>query len=224
VRRSGPPIDCPTDSASKASDPAPAKASAPRREIVGAAGAGLTRRLASSGSGRVRTVLTRNSRSSPRSRSALITAGNLMVAWTANAAVEGGAGGELMQLERVVQHARAVKRENRAERVWRREYRQARRGMAAQCPGPKQRVKVSAVIGMSVADDHRVYRSRGTAFQQARERRVPGIDRHPVAVVLDQVATARRPGGRPPAAPAQDRQPHTGNLADRRRAGLCAEP
>jgi hypothetical protein len=88
VRRSGPPIDCPTDSASRTSDPAPAKASAPRREMVGGAGAGLTRKLASGGSVRVRAVLTRSSRSSPRSRSALITAGNFTVAWTANAATK----------------------------------------------------------------------------------------------------------------------------------------
>ena len=43
VRRSGPPSDWPADRASSSSEPAPAKASAPRREIVGAAGAGLTR-------------------------------------------------------------------------------------------------------------------------------------------------------------------------------------
>jgi hypothetical protein len=72
-----------------------------------------------------------------------------------------------MQLERVVQHARVVKRENRVERAWRREYRQARRGVACQCPGSQQRVKVSAVIGMPVTDDYRADRGRVTAFQQA---------------------------------------------------------
>ena len=54
----------------------PANASAPRREIVGAAGAGLTRSPAPAGSGRVWAVLVRSSRTRPRRRSARTTAGS----------------------------------------------------------------------------------------------------------------------------------------------------
>ena len=50
---------------------APAKASAPRREIVGAAGAGLTRPSASAGSGSVWAVSVRSSFTSPRLHSDL---------------------------------------------------------------------------------------------------------------------------------------------------------
>jgi len=86
VRRSGPPTDWPIDSATSSSDPAPAKASAPRRDIVGAAGAGLTRDPASAGSGRVCAVSVRSSRISLRLRSALITVGAFRHVCTTKAA------------------------------------------------------------------------------------------------------------------------------------------
>ena len=86
VRRSGPPTDWPAVSTKMIRDPAPARPSAPRREIVGLAGAVLTRYPADSGSGWVRAVLTRSSLTSPRSRSALITVGNFSPACTQKAA------------------------------------------------------------------------------------------------------------------------------------------
>src|SRR5690349_1666324 len=88
VRRSGPPSDWPAEVTSSSSEPAPAKASAPRREIVGAAGAGLTRSELPGGSGSVRAVPVRSSRSRPRERSALITVRLLRTVWTTKPAAK----------------------------------------------------------------------------------------------------------------------------------------
>ena len=68
-------------------EPAPAKASTPRREIVGAAGATGARYPASGGSGRVLARLVRSSPMKLRLRSALIMVGSLRATWTTKPAM-----------------------------------------------------------------------------------------------------------------------------------------
>jgi hypothetical protein len=70
------------------SEPAPAKASAPRREIVGTARAGLTRSPASGGSGFVWAVSVRSSFTRPRLRSDLTTVLLLRPTWTTKPATK----------------------------------------------------------------------------------------------------------------------------------------
>ena len=87
VLRNTPPRDWPADSAATRAEPAPAKASTPRREIVGAAGATGARYPASGGSGRVRARFVRISAMKLRLRSALTMTGNLTATWTTKPAM-----------------------------------------------------------------------------------------------------------------------------------------
>lgn len=84
---------------------------------------------------------------------------------------------------------------------------QRTRRAATHRPGAEQRVEVGAVVGMAMADEHRVDVVRRAVLQQPGHRCVAEVDDQPEPVVLDQVAAAR-PAGLGPGALAQNRQPH----------------
>ncbi len=64
------------------------------------------------------------------------------------------------------------------------------------------------MIGVPVADEHRVDLVRGDPFQQPRHGREASVDQQRESVVLHEVAAAGLARFRPRAAPAQNRDPH----------------
>jgi hypothetical protein len=68
---------------------------------------------------------------------------------------------------------------------------------------------------MAVADQDGVDRLGSDELEQAREDGIPGIEEQPKAGVLDQVAAARTPGGRPRPGAAQDRELHSVKIPPR---------
>jgi SAM-dependent methyltransferase len=79
------------------------------------------------------------------------------------------------------------------------------------------------MIGVPVADEHRVDPVRGRSFEQPRHGRVPGVDEQPEAVVLDQVATARLTRVGPGAAAAENREPHQATVSPNRDRVGCGK-
>jgi hypothetical protein len=106
--------------------------------------------------------------------------------------VQAAAHGELVQRVGTRQHARAVERQHGIERAGQRIDRQRRCRIITQRTCAQQRVQVSAVIGMPVADEHGVELAGRHPFQQPRHDRVARIDQQPEPVVLDQEQSAAR--------------------------------
>lgn len=105
--------------------------------------------------------------------------------------VQAAADGEFVQDVAAGQHPRPVQREHRVQRTGRRVHRKGRQRVTAEDPGP-QRIQVGAVIGMPVADEHRVEEASAEQFQQPRHDRIAKVEQQPEPVVFHQVTAARR--------------------------------
>ena len=66
------------------------------------------------------------------------------------------------------------------------------------------------MVGVPVADEHRVDPVRGDHLQQPRHCRIAKVDDQPETIMLDQEAAACLACLRPSPAPAQNGQPHDG--------------
>ncbi len=64
------------------------------------------------------------------------------------------------------------------------------------------------MIGVPVADEHRVDLVRGYPFQQPRHGREASVDQQPETVMLHEVTTAGLARFRPRATPAKNRDPN----------------
>jgi hypothetical protein len=133
---------------------------------------------------------------------------------------EGVAGREFVQVERVVEHARPVERQDGAQGARQGEGRQCRGRYLPQGARAEQRVQVRDVIGVPVADEDRVDGVCRDQLEQPWEDRIAGVDQQPEPGLLDQVPAARATGGRPGAGAPQDRQLHGLTIASRARTGI----
>ena len=102
---------------------------------------------------------------------------------------------ELPEIQSRVEHAWPVEREHGAQGARQGVRRQRRRRVVAQHAGAQQRVQVGDMVGMPVADDHRVDRLGGHELQQSRQGGVARIDQQP-----EPAASTRYPLQAPPRA------------------------
>lgn len=124
------------------------------------------------------------------------------------------AGGELVQLVRIGQHARPIKGKHRVQRTRQRVDRQRRGRFLTQRARTQQRVQIGAMVWMAVADkDHIDLLGCGVA-QQPRQRCIARVHKQPETVVLHKETAAGTASLRPCTAGPQHPQPHQNNPTD----------
>ena len=117
------------------------------------------------------------------------------------------AGIELADLIRAIQDLRPVQRQDRIERAWWRVHRQRAQGNIGPCSGAEDGVQIGAVVGVGMADQHRIEGGRIIGRERHGDP-VAGVDQKGEAIGLDKVSTARLAATRIPATAPDHRQFH----------------